>query len=117
MTPFLRKLLGMNWLIFGLAIVLENGLFEYFGADIRSLAPYVGSLSYDSFGIGGSYIGELAILTFVAAIVLLGGLQLFLTYTPLGRQIRAHLDDHRSLGGLDQQRVLGVFVIGQFGFL
>jgi branched-chain amino acid transport system permease protein len=78
---------------FGLAIVLENGLFEYFGADIRSLAPYVGSLSYDSFDIGGSYIGELAILTFVAAILLLGGLQLFLTYTPLGRQIRATAED------------------------
>ena len=38
---------------FGLAIVVENVLFEFFGADIRSLAPYVGSLSYDSFDIGG----------------------------------------------------------------
>ena len=37
---------------FGLAIVVENGLFESFGADTRSLAPYVGSLSYDSFDIG-----------------------------------------------------------------
>lgn len=79
---------------FGLAIVVENGLFEYFGADIRSLAPYVGSLSYDSFDIGGgSYIGELAVLTFAAAILLLGSLQLFLTYTPLGRQIRATAED------------------------
>lgn len=79
---------------FGLAIVVENALFEYFGADIRSLAPYVGSLSYDSFNIGGGfYIGELAILTFAVAIVLLGSLQLFLTYTPLGRQIRATAED------------------------
>ena len=38
---------------FGLAIVVENALFEYFGADTRSLAPYVGSLSYDSFELGG----------------------------------------------------------------
>ena len=68
---------------FGLAIVVENVLFECFGADIRSLAPYVGSLAYDSFDLGGgSYIGELAVLTFAAAILLLGGLQLFLTYTP-----------------------------------
>jgi branched-chain amino acid transport system permease protein len=75
---------------FGLAIVVENLLFEYFGADTRSLAPYVGSLSYDSFNIGGgTYVGELAILTFVVAILLLGGLQLFLTYTPLGCYIRA----------------------------
>jgi branched-chain amino acid transport system permease protein len=79
---------------FGLAIVVENLLFEGFGADIRSLAPYVGSLAYDSFDIGGgSYIGELAVLTFVVAILLLGSLQLFLTYTPLGRQIRATAED------------------------
>ena len=79
---------------FGLAIVVENVLFECFGADIRSLAPYVGSLSYDSFDLGGgSYIGELAVLTFAVAILLLGGLQLFLTYTPLGRQIRATAED------------------------
>ena len=46
---------------FGLAIVVENSLFEYFGADTRSLAPYVGSLSYDSFDIGGGlFVGELA---------------------------------------------------------
>jgi branched-chain amino acid transport system permease protein len=79
---------------FGLAIVLENSLFEYFGADIRSLAPYVGSLSYDSLDVGGGfYIGELAILTFVVAILILGSLQLFLTYTALGRQIRATAED------------------------
>ncbi len=79
---------------FGLAIVVENALFEYFGADTRSLAPYVGSLSYDSLGLGGGlYVGELAILTFAVAILLLGGLQIFLTYTSLGRQIRATAED------------------------
>jgi branched-chain amino acid transport system permease protein len=41
---------------FGLAIVVENVLFECFGADIRSLAPYVGSLAYDSFDIGGGIL-------------------------------------------------------------
>jgi branched-chain amino acid transport system permease protein len=79
---------------FGLAIVVENSLFEHFGADTRSLAPYVGSLSYDSLDIGaGLYVGELAILTFAVAILLLGGLQLFLTYTPLGCAIRATAED------------------------
>ena len=88
---------------FGLAIVVENGLFESFGADTRSLAPYVGSLSYDSFDIGaGLYIGELAILTFAVAILLLGGLQLFLTYTPLGCAIRATAED------LDTVELVGV---------
>jgi branched-chain amino acid transport system permease protein len=79
---------------FGLAIVMENSLFEYFGADTRSLAPYVDSLSYDSFDIGGGlYVGKLAVLTFAVAILLLGGLQLFLTYTPLGCAIRATAED------------------------
>jgi branched-chain amino acid transport system permease protein len=79
---------------FGLAIVVENSLFEYFGADTRSLAPYVGSLSYDSFDIGGGlYVGELAVLTFAVAVLLLGGLQLFLVYTPLGCAIRATAED------------------------
>ena len=83
---------------FGLAIVVENGLFESFGADTRSLAPYVGSLSYDSFDIGaGLYIGELAVLTFAVAILLLGGLQLFLTYTPLGCAIRATAEDPNTV--------------------
>jgi branched-chain amino acid transport system permease protein len=33
---------------FGLAIVIDNLLFQAYGADTRSLTPYVGSLSYDS---------------------------------------------------------------------
>jgi branched-chain amino acid transport system permease protein len=51
-------------------------------------------LSYDSIDLGaGVRIGKLAILTFVVAILLLGGLQLFLTYTHLGRAIRATAED------------------------
>ncbi len=79
---------------FGLAIVIENGLFEYFGADTRSLAPYIGDFAYDSWAITGNfYIGYLAALIFVLAVVLLGGLKLFLTYTSLGRAIRATAED------------------------
>jgi branched-chain amino acid transport system permease protein len=79
---------------FGLAIVLENLLFEQFGADTRSLAPFIGDLSYDSWTITDDiYLGKLAVLTFVAAVALLGGLQLFLTLTPLGRSIRATAED------------------------
>jgi len=33
---------------FGLAIVIDNTLFEYFGADTRSLAPNVGDLAFAS---------------------------------------------------------------------
>jgi branched-chain amino acid transport system permease protein len=79
---------------FGLAIFIENGLFEYFGADTRSLAPYIGDFAFDSFWIGGDvYVGSLAALIFAVAVLLLGGLRLFLDYTPLGRAIRATAED------------------------
>ena len=84
---------------FGLTIVIENLLFESFGADTRSLAPFIGSLSYDSWEIGDDlYIGELATLMFVTAVVLLGGLQLFLSRTHLGRSIRATAEDADTAG-------------------
>ena len=93
---------------FGLAIVIDNLLFQGFGADTRSLAPYIGSLSYDSWVITDDiYVGQLAVLTFVAAIVLLGGLQSMLAYTPLGRSIRAVAADPDTAGllGIDSRRV------------
>ena len=79
---------------FGLAIVIENGLFEWLGADTRSLAPYIGDLAYDSWAITSHiYIGSLAALMFVVAVLLLVGLKLFLTGTSLGRAIRATAAD------------------------
>jgi branched-chain amino acid transport system permease protein len=84
---------------FGLTIVIENLLFEKFGADTRSLAPFIGSLSYDSWEIGDDiYIGQLAALTLVTAVVLLGVLQLFLSRTHLGRSIRATAEDADTAG-------------------
>ncbi len=96
---------------FGLAIVIENGLFEYFGADTRSLAPYIGDFAYDSWAITGNvYIGYLAALIFALAVVLLGGLKLFLTYTSLGRAIRATAEDSdtAALVGINARAVYGI---------
>jgi branched-chain amino acid transport system permease protein len=78
---------------FGLAVVLDNAMYSAFGADTRSLAPQIDSLAYDGFEIGGLVVGQLSVLIFAAALVILGGLQLVLTYTPLGRRIRAVADD------------------------
>ena len=65
---------------FGLAIVIQNLLFEKFGADERSLFPYIGTLGFDSWTITSQIIvAKLYVLIFVVAIVLLGGLQLFLS--------------------------------------
>jgi branched-chain amino acid transport system permease protein len=92
---------------FGLAIVIDNMLFEQFGADTRSLAPYIGSLSYDSWEWPDSiYVGKLAVIMFATAVILLGGLQLFLTRTRLGRSIRATSEDPDTAGlvGVDARR-------------
>jgi len=84
---------------FGLAIVIDNLLFEQFGANTRSLAPYIGSLSYDSWTITDDiYISQLAALIFATAVVVLGGLQLFLSHTQLGRSIRATAADPDTVG-------------------
>jgi len=96
---------------FGLAIVIENLLFERFGADTRSLAPYVDTLSYDSWSVTEDIdIGKLAALILIAAIVELGGLQLLLSRTQIGRAIRATAEDADTAGlvGVDARFVKAV---------
>lgn len=93
---------------FGLAIVIDNLMFEQFGANTRSLAPYIGSLSYDAFELpGGFYVGQLAVLMLLVAIVVLGAIQLLLSVTPLGRAIRAVAEDPDTAGlvGIDARAV------------
>lgn len=93
---------------FGLAIVIDNLLFQQFGADTRSLAPYLGSLAYDSWSLTDDiYVGQLAVLVFSTAVVLLGSLHGFLAYTPLGRAIRATAEDPDTVGlvGIDARIV------------
>jgi branched-chain amino acid transport system permease protein len=93
---------------FGLSIVIDNLLFEQFGADTRSLAPYIGSFSYDSWSLSDDIeIGQLSALIFATAVVLLGGLQIFLSRTPLGRAVRATAEDPDTVGlvGINARRV------------
>lgn len=93
---------------FGLSIVIDNLLFQQFGADTRSLAPYIGDLSYDSWTITDDIaIGKLAALTMATAIALLGGIQLFLNRTQLGRMIRATAEDSDTVGlvGVNARRI------------
>lgn len=93
---------------FGLSMVIENALFEQFGADTRSLANAIGDLSWDSWEpISGLYVGKLPVMIFATAVVLLAGLQLMLSYTRIGRAIRATAEDPDTAGlvGIDARRV------------
>ncbi|MDR3373788.1 MAG: branched-chain amino acid ABC transporter permease [Ancalomicrobiaceae bacterium] len=110
---------------FGLAIVLDNALFQLFGADTRSLAPYIDELSYASWQIGdGLFVGELAVMTFATAVVMLGGLQLILSRTQVGRAIRATSEDPDTVGliGIDGRRInaiaaaIAMVTVGIAGF-
>jgi branched-chain amino acid transport system permease protein len=77
---------------FGLGIVIENLLFEKFGADQRTIN--IGSLAYDSWTITSQIIvGKLYVLIFVVAVAVLALLQLFLSRTSLGRAMRATAED------------------------
>jgi branched-chain amino acid transport system permease protein len=93
---------------FGLAIVLDNGLFELFGADTRSLAPAIGDLSYDSWTLTDDIsIGKLDVLVLAAAVALLGAVDLLLRRTRIGRAIRATAEDPATVGliGIDARAV------------
>lgn len=96
---------------FGISVVIENLLFEAYGADTRSLAPLIGDLSFDSLTITSQFhVGHLAVLTFLLAVVLLGGLSLFLKHTSLGRAIRATAEDADTaeLVGINSRAVYGI---------
>ena len=80
---------------FGLAIVIENVLLQIFSPDVRSLGGQAGSIATASWRITASLsIPVLGAGTLVLAIVVLGGLHLFLQRTPLGREMRATAQDH-----------------------
>jgi branched-chain amino acid transport system permease protein len=96
---------------FGLAIVIENLLFAEFGADTRSLAPQIGDLSYAGWTVTSQlYVGQFPVIVFAVAVALLGGLQLFLRRTQLGRAIRATAEDPDTaeLVGIDSRAVYGI---------
>jgi len=79
---------------FGVAIILDNSMFEHYGANSQSLGPFIGDLAYGSWNLTSSlYIGQLDALIFATAVVVLGALQFTLARTPLGRTIRATADD------------------------
>jgi branched-chain amino acid transport system permease protein len=92
---------------FGMSVVIDNLLFQQFGANSQSLGNYIGELSYASWQFGEAFIGKLAVYTFVAAVAVLGGMQLLLTYTSVGLAIRATAQDSDTAGlvGLDARQV------------
>jgi branched-chain amino acid transport system permease protein len=95
---------------FGLSIVIENGLQQFFTADTRGIgigSPIVSS----SFQLGSQIrIGWLPVIIFAVAVIVLLALQYFLTASKYGRLIRAVADDREAalLSGVNSRHVFGI---------
>jgi branched-subunit amino acid ABC-type transport system permease component len=102
---------------FGLSIVIENGLLQFFTANNRGIG--VGSsLISSSFKIGsGIQIAWLDVAIFGLAVIVLLGLQYFLSSSKYGRLIRAVADDREAaqLSGADYRHVFGIAAAVAFG--
>src|SRR6516165_10350794 len=94
---------------FGLSIIIQNALLELFTADSRRLAA--GAIEVESFPlVEGVSIGVLPLLQFVAAVAVIGALQVLFYRTALGRAFRATADDPSvaQLMGLDNRNVFAL---------
>src|SRR5262249_12262906 len=82
---------------FGLSVVIQNLLLQVYSADTHALDA--GSLTSGSIRLSSQIsISALALLTFGLAVVVLIGLQVFLSRTQLGRMMRASSDDPGAAG-------------------
>jgi branched-chain amino acid transport system permease protein len=101
---------------FGIGIVIQNALLEHYSATDERID--VGPIVTKSIRINDQVsIGWFPLLILAVAVVLLGGLQLFLSYTRLGRAFRATSDDPATaeLMGIDDRRLYGVAMAISFG--
>lgn len=91
---------------FGLAVVLTQLMQLGFTSDSRSLPT--GRLSIASIQISSELsIGVLPLITFGVAVVVILGLQMFISKAPLGRAMRAASDDPDTVNlmGIDNRHV------------
>jgi branched-chain amino acid transport system permease protein len=102
---------------FGLSIIIENGLQQFFTANSRGIG--VGdSFVTASFSIGSQItIAYLPLGIFILAIIVLLGLQLFMSRSKYGRLIRAVADDREAaqMSGADYRHVFGIAAAIAFG--
>jgi branched-chain amino acid transport system permease protein len=105
-----RSVLTTLMVTFGLSVVIENGLLQFFTANSRGIGANLG-LVQDSFSIGSQIqIAYLLVVIFAVAVVVLLGLQYFLSGSRYGRLIRAVADDQEAaqLAGADYRHVFGI---------
>lgn len=94
---------------FGIGIIIQNVLLQEYSADNKRLQ--VGDVATDTIKVSNDLqIGVMPLITFLAAIAVLGALHLLLTKTQLGRAFRATSDDPEAarLMGVDHKRIFAL---------
>src|SRR6266480_4543330 len=111
-----RSVLATLMVTFGLSVVIENCLLQFFTANTRGIGSGLALVSR-SFSIGQIQIGYLLVVIFATAVVVLLGLQYFLSASRYGRLIRAVADDKEAaqLAGADYRHVFGIAAAVAFG--
>jgi branched-chain amino acid transport system permease protein len=82
---------------FGLSIIIQNALLNYYGANGRKVT--VGALDTASINFGPELaIGSLPVLTFVVAVSIIALIGFISYRTSIGRMLRATADDPETVG-------------------
>ncbi len=105
-----RGVLTTLMVTFGLSVVIENFLLQFFTANTRGIGANL-ALVQDSFSLGSQIqVAYLLVVIFAVAVVVLLGLQYFLSASRYGRLIRAVADDKEAaqLAGADYRHVFGI---------
>ena len=111
-----RSVLTTLLVTFGLSVVIENGLQQFLSANSHSIG--IGSLVSDSLHIGSQItIAYLNLVILIVAVIVLLGLQYFLSSTANGRLIRAVADDREAaqISGINYRHVFGIAAAIAFG--
>jgi branched-subunit amino acid ABC-type transport system permease component len=112
-----RSVLTTLIVTFGLSVVIENGLLQFFTANSRAIGTG-NAIITSSFSLGSQIqIAYLLVIIFATAVVVLLGLQYFLSRSKYGRLIRAVADDKEAaqLCGADYRHVFGIAAAIAFG--
>ncbi len=110
-----RSVLTTLLVTFGLSVVIENGLQQFLSANSHSIG--IGSLVSDSLTVGSISIAYLDLVILIVAVIVLLGLQYFLSATRSGRLIRAVADDREAaqVAGVNYRHVFGIAAAIAFG--
>jgi branched-chain amino acid transport system permease protein len=94
---------------FGLSVVIENLLLEIYTDNAQSIN--IGSLISKSWQVNQTiFISYQSLTVLIVSVVVIGALQLFLSKTSTGRQIRAVSDDREAamLCGTNYRHIFGI---------